>query len=75
MLEGRLGVRLGEEIVEAGPGGGGGSAGIPHITGMPTRATRYLLAVPSRLMELIDDLNGGPVGYSAIFKKHASELL
>lgn len=77
VIAGRLGFRLGDEVVEAGPGEAVLAArGVAHcywnaVPGL----TRYLIIVPPRLMALVDELHGGPGDYREIFRKYDSELL
>ena len=77
VLEGRLGFRIGTEIVEAGPGEAVlAERGVPHSYWNATSAlTRYLIIVPPRLMALVDELHRGPADYGAVFRKYSSELL
>lgn len=77
VVEGRLGVRLGSQVVEAGVGEAVLAVrGTPHTYWNATQGlTRYLLIVPPRLMALIDELHGGSGDYPAIFRRYDSELL
>lgn len=77
VLEGRLGFRIGEEVVEAGPGEAVLAArGVPHsYWNASPGLTRYLLAGPPRLFALVDELHRGGGDWGAIFRKYDSELL
>ena len=80
VLEGRLGLRLGEEVVEAGPGECVFAArGVAHSywNASPSPA-RYVLVMTPRIHALIEALHApreGPADWEAIFREHASELL
>ena len=81
MLEGKLCVRVGEDIVEAQAG----SAvlvprGTPHTYWNPdTGLLRYLLIMTSNVYSLIQDIHAmkdrSPAALRAVFEKHDSELL
>ncbi|HEY3765723.1 MAG TPA: cupin domain-containing protein [Gaiellales bacterium] len=80
VLEGRLGFRLGDEVVEAGPGQAVLAArGTPHSWwNAGTGPARYILVMTPRIRDLIETLHapeseGGD--YAAIFRAHESELL
>jgi mannose-6-phosphate isomerase-like protein (cupin superfamily) len=77
VLEGRLGFRIGDDIVEAGPGEAVLAArGVAHsYWNASSGLTRYLIVVQPRLMALIDELHSGPADYHAVFRKYQSELL
>jgi len=78
VLEGRLGFRIGDEEVEAGPGDAVfAPAGMPHAYWNAHAApTRYLLVLPRRLADLLHELHDGePKDYHEVFRKHESELL
>jgi mannose-6-phosphate isomerase-like protein (cupin superfamily) len=81
VLEGRLCVRVGKEVVEANAG----SAvfvprGTPHTYwNAGTGLARYLLVMTSNVYALIQNIHAmkdrSPVALSALFEKHDSELL
>jgi mannose-6-phosphate isomerase-like protein (cupin superfamily) len=78
VLEGTLGFRLGEEIVEA-PAGAVVFArrGTPHTfwNAGPAPA-RYVLVMTPRIHRLVQALHAPGAGdYAAIFRDHRSELL
>jgi mannose-6-phosphate isomerase-like protein (cupin superfamily) len=78
VLQGRLGFRLGDDEVEAGPGEAVmAPAGVAHsywnAGGGPAR---YVLVMTPRLAALIDELHAPGAGdYHEIFRRHRSELL
>jgi mannose-6-phosphate isomerase-like protein (cupin superfamily) len=78
VLEGKLGFRVGDEEIEAGPGATVFvPAGTPHSywNAQPGR-TRYLIVMPRRLADLIEAVHAeGAIGYAAIFRHYESELL
>lgn len=81
VLEGKLCVRVGTEIVQAGAG----SAvfvprGTPHTYWNPgSGLLRYLLVMTSNIYSLIQDIHAmtdrSPAALRAVFEKHDSELL
>jgi mannose-6-phosphate isomerase-like protein (cupin superfamily) len=78
VLEGTLGFRVGDEIVEAAAG----SAvfvprGTPHsYWNAGAGRARYVLVMPPRLHRLVAALHdAGAVDSRAVFRAHASELL
>ena len=77
VLEGRLGFRIDDRVLEAGPGEAvlapRGSAHSYWNAG--AERARYLIVVPPRLMALVDELHGGPGDHAAIFRRYDSELL
>jgi len=80
VLEGRLGFRLGDEIVEAGPGECVlAGRGVPHSYWNATPGpARYVLVMAPRIHALIEALHQpreGPTDYAAIFRDYASEML
>jgi mannose-6-phosphate isomerase-like protein (cupin superfamily) len=79
VLEGTLRVRLGEEVIEAGPGAAVfAPKGTPHAYGNARKGepARYLLVLTPRIRALIDALHKpGATDYPAIFRAHESELL
>ena len=78
VLDGRLGFRLGDEEVEAGPGDAVfAPAGTPHAYwNAQDGPTRYLLVVTRRIADLIHELHAeSATDFPAIFRKHDSELL
>jgi mannose-6-phosphate isomerase-like protein (cupin superfamily) len=78
VLEGRLGFRVGERAVEAGPGEGiFVSRGTPHsYWNAVTSQTRYLLVMGPQTAALVEELHRpGVSDYAAVFERHGSELL
>jgi mannose-6-phosphate isomerase-like protein (cupin superfamily) len=79
VLEGRLRFRIGEEILEAGPGDAVlAPKGTPHAYGNAVRGqpARYLLVMTPRIRALVEALHApGADDYPAIFRAHESELL
>jgi mannose-6-phosphate isomerase-like protein (cupin superfamily) len=79
VLEGTLRFRLGDQELEAGPGGAVlASKGTPHAYGNARRGVpaRYLLVMPPRLRDLVRALHEPGAGdYAEIFRAHQSELL
>ena len=79
VLEGTLRLRLGEEIVEAGPGAAVlAPKGTPHAYGNAHRGepVRYLLVLTPKIRALVHALHApGATDYAAIFRAHDSELL
>ena len=78
VLDGRLGFRVGDEEVEAGPGAAVFvSAGTPHAYwNAQDGPTRYLLVIPRRIADLLHELHdGNPKDFPAVFRKYESELL
>jgi uncharacterized cupin superfamily protein len=78
VLDGRLGFRLGDEEVEAGPGDAVFvPAGTPHAYwNAQDGPTRYLLVVTRRIADLLHELHAeGASDFAAIFRKYESELL
>jgi mannose-6-phosphate isomerase-like protein (cupin superfamily) len=80
VLEGTLGVRVGDKDVEAKAG----SAvfvprGTPHTYWNPGPGLRYLLVMTPRIFELIQEIHAmqerTPVSLQAVFRKYDSELL
>ena len=77
VLEGTMGFRLGDRVVEAGPG----SAvfvrrGVPHTFWNATREpARYLLIMSAGIARLIEELHSGGDNVPAVFAKHDSQLL
>jgi len=78
VIEGTLGFRLGEDVVEAGQGECVFVAhGTPHSfwNARPNRA-RYVLVMSPRLHRLVKALHsGGSRDFAEIFREHDSELL
>lgn len=78
VLEGTLGFRVGDEVVEASAGS---AVFVPHGTphsysNAGDGPARYVLVMPPRLRRLVAALHaGGPVDHHAVFREHASELL
>jgi mannose-6-phosphate isomerase-like protein (cupin superfamily) len=79
VLEGALRFRIGDEIIEAGPGGAVlAPKGTPHAYGNARRGTpaRYLLVMTPKIRALVEALHEPGAGdYAAIFRAHDSELL
>jgi mannose-6-phosphate isomerase-like protein (cupin superfamily) len=79
VLVGALRFRLGEEILEAGPGSAVlAPKGTPHAYGNARRGlpVRYLLVMTPRIRALVQALHAPGAGdYAAIFAAHESELL
>ena len=79
VLEGALKFRIGDEIVEAGPGEAVlAPKGTPHAYGNAQRGqpARYLLVMTPRIRALVTALHEPGAGdYAAIFRAHESELL
>lgn len=78
VLAGRLGFRVGDEEVEAGPGDAVFvPAGTPHAYWNANDGpTRYLLVIPRRIADLIHELHAeGASDFAAIFRRYDSELL
>ena len=78
VLDGRLGFRVGDDEVEAGPGEAVFvPAGTPHAYwNAQDGSTRYLLVIPRRLADMLHELHdGNPKDFPAVFRKYESELL
>ncbi len=78
VLDGKLGFRVADEEVEAGPGDAVFvPAGTPHAYWNAQPApTRYLVVMPRRIADLVDALHAeGATDYAAIFRRFDSELL
>jgi mannose-6-phosphate isomerase-like protein (cupin superfamily) len=79
VLEGTLRVRLGDDVVEAGPQSAVlAPKGTPHAYGNARHGerARYLLVMTPRIRSLVQALHEPGAGdYEAIFKAHESELL
>ena len=77
VLEGRLRLRLGENVRDVAAGEGVlAPKGVPHQYGNPfPEPARYLLVMPPRVAALIEALHESPTDVPALFKAHASELL
>ena len=78
VLEGRLSVLLGDRIVTVGAGGAVTAVrGTRHTYWNPdATATRYLLAMPPRIADLIDALHSGDgQPMDAVFERYRSTLL
>ena len=79
VLEGRLRLRLGEEVSELGPGEGAvARKGVPHAYGNAVRGERlrYLLVMTPRVRALVRTLHEpGSSEHAKIFRAHESELL
>ncbi len=78
VLDGKLGFRVGDEEIEAGPGDAVFvPAGTPHsYWNGQAGPTRYLLVVPRRIADLLHALHAeGATDHAAIFRRYESELL
>jgi len=80
VLEGRLGFRIGDGVVEAGPGECVlARRGTPHsFWNASSGPARYVLVMTPRLHALVQSLHeprSEPADWAAIFREHASELL
>jgi mannose-6-phosphate isomerase-like protein (cupin superfamily) len=77
VLEGALRFRLGEEEVEAGPGGAAlAPHGVPHTYWNPGTVTaRYVLVLTPALHRLIEALHEEHDDMDAVFRAHDSESL
>ena len=81
VLEGRLCVRMGEDVVEANAGSGVSvPRGTPHTYWNPDEGpVRYLLVLTPNIHELIKDIHAmserTPEAVRAVFERHDSELL
>jgi mannose-6-phosphate isomerase-like protein (cupin superfamily) len=78
VLEGRLGFRVGDQEIEAGPGEGVfAPRGTPHSYWNASEApTRYLLVLGPQTAALIEELHRpGVSDYAAVFERHGSEML
>jgi len=78
VVEGRLGFRIGDDEVEAGPGAAMFvRRGTPHsYWNAGPGPARYVLVMTPRIQALIAALHAPGAGdYAPIFRQHASELL
>src|SRR5438270_13724354 len=79
VLEGVLRFRIGDEVLEAGPGSAVRAAkGTPHAYGNARRGerARYLLVTTPKITALVEALHEPGAGdYAEIFRAHDSELL
>lgn len=77
VLRGKLGFRLGEEEVEAGPGSAVlARRGTPHTYRNPgSEEAEYLLVMPPRIASLIEAIHEPGADVRALFSAHASEIL
>jgi mannose-6-phosphate isomerase-like protein (cupin superfamily) len=77
VLRGKLGFRLGEEELEAGPGSAVlARRGTPHTwRNAGNEEAEYLLVMSPRIASLIDAIHEPGADVPALFKAHASELL
>jgi mannose-6-phosphate isomerase-like protein (cupin superfamily) len=77
VLRGKLGFRLGNEELEAGPGSAVfARRGTPHAYRNAGHGkTEYLLVMPPRIASLVDAVHEPGADVRAVFKAHASELL
>ena len=78
VLEGRLGFRVGDEVVEAGQGAAVlVPKGTPHSYWNAGEVeARYVLVMSPRTAALVAALHSGSgESYDEIFRRHASELL
>ena len=77
VLEGALGIRLGDVVVEC-PAGGCVvvRAGTPHAYWNATPGlTRYLIVMTPEIRQMIRELHAGTADVAATFEKYDSELL
>ena len=77
VLEGTLGLRLGEQEVEAGPGSAVlARRGTPHTyRNAGASEARYLLVMTPRIAQLIEEIHRPGVDVAAVFAAHESRLL
>jgi mannose-6-phosphate isomerase-like protein (cupin superfamily) len=79
VLEGALRFRLGDEVIEAGPGEAVlARKGVPHAYGNARRGerARYLLVMTPRIRALVQALHAPRASdYAGIFRAHGSKLL
>jgi mannose-6-phosphate isomerase-like protein (cupin superfamily) len=77
VLRGKLGFRLGDEELEAGPGSAVfARRGTPHAyRNAGQERAEYLLVMPPRIASLVDAVHEPGADVPAVFKAHASELL
>ncbi len=81
VLQGRLGFRVGDEELEAGPGTAVlAPAGVPHAYWNADTATaRYLLVMAPQTARLVEEIHALPSfdieAVRELFRKHDSELL
>jgi mannose-6-phosphate isomerase-like protein (cupin superfamily) len=77
VLEGTMGFRLGDTVVEAGAGSAVfAPRGVPHTFWNATsEPARYLLVMSTGIARLIEELHAGVADVPALFDKYDSELL
>jgi mannose-6-phosphate isomerase-like protein (cupin superfamily) len=78
VLSGTLGFRVGDRVVEAGPGGCVFvPRGTPHsFWNARPEPARYVLVMAPRIHRLVEALHAaGARDFAQIFREHASELL
>jgi mannose-6-phosphate isomerase-like protein (cupin superfamily) len=77
VLRGKLGFRLGEQVVEAGPGAAVlARRGTPHtFRNAGTEEAEYLLVMPPRIAHLIEAIHQPGADVHALFRAHSSALL
>lgn len=77
VLEGRLGFRLGDEVVEVGEGEAVlARAGVAHTYwNAGDRPARYLIVMTPRIAALIDELHRPGANPREVFARHRSTLL
>lgn len=77
VLRGKLGFRLGDEMVEAGPGAAVmARRGTPHTyRNAGTEEAEYLLVMPPRIASLIEAIHQPGADVAALFRAHASQIL
>jgi mannose-6-phosphate isomerase-like protein (cupin superfamily) len=77
VLRGKLGFRLGDEELEAGPGSAVlARRGTPHsYRNAGSEEAEYLLVMPPRIASLIEAIHQPNADVHALFKAHASEVL
>jgi mannose-6-phosphate isomerase-like protein (cupin superfamily) len=77
VLQGRLRVRIGDEVRDVGAGDGVlAPKGVPHQYGNPfPEPAQYVLVMTPRIAALIEALHRGATDVAELFRAHASELL
>lgn len=77
VLRGKLGFRLGDEMMEAGPGAAVlAPRGTPHTyRNAGTEEAEYLLVTTPRIASLIEAIHEPGADVAALFRAHASQIL
>ena len=77
VLRGKLGFRLGDEELEAGPGTAVlARRGTPHsYRNAGSEEAEYLLVMPPRIASLIEAIHEPGADVHGLFRAHASEVL